>query len=278
MKSIYETIIQRYSCRTFDGKSLDKEEREAVNALLTPEHRGPFGNRVRLKLIDLDQSERDELRALGTYGMIRGARLFIAGAVANQPRAMVDYGYCLEKVILGLTRMELGTCWLAGSFNHSGFAKKFGLAEGELLPAVTPLGRPAARRSFMDTAVRTFAGSKHRKPWPELFFKGDFTASLSEDEAGSYAQPLEAVRAAPSASNRQPWRVVRDETGFYFYLERTPGYDKLGGKISFQDIDLGIALCHFELVARDLKLPGGWRKEPPELDAGGREYILSWAK
>lgn len=276
MKSIYDIILQRNSCRTFDGNPLNPGERTAVNALLSSEYRGPFGNRIRLKLIDLDQSERDELHSLGTYGMIHGARLFIAGAVANQPRAMADYGYCLEKVILELTRMGLGTCWLGGTFNHSGFAKKVGLSEGELLPAVTPLGRPAARRSFLDSAVRTFAGSKHRKPWPELFFKGDFTTPLTENEAGSYTQPLEAVRVAPSASNKQPWRVVRDETGFHFFLERTPGYDKLGGKISFQEIDMGIALCHFELVARDLKLPGGWRKEPPGLEAGGREYILSW--
>ena len=276
MKSSHDIIMERNSCRTFDGNPLNPGERAAVNALLSPEHRGPFGNRVRLKLIDLDQSERDELRALGTYGMIHGARLFIAGAVANQPRAMVDYGYCLEKVILELTGMDLGTCWLGGTFNHSGVAKKFGLTEGELLPAVTPLGHPAARRSFMDSAVRTFAGSKHRKPWPELFFMGGFTAPLIENEAGGYTKSLEAVRMAPSASNKQPWRVVRDRAGFHFFLERTPGYDKLGGKISFQEIDLGIALCHFELVTQESKLPGGWRNEPPGFEAGGREYILSW--
>ena len=34
---------------------------------------------------------------------------------------------------------------------------------------------------------------------------------------------LEMVRIAPSASNKQPWRVVRDGPAWHFYCQRTPG-------------------------------------------------------
>jgi hypothetical protein len=42
--------------------------------------------------------------------------------------------------------------------------------------------------------------------------------------------------------------------------------------------DMGIAMCHFELTARELELPGCWRNldatNRPELD--GLTYIRSW--
>ena len=70
-----------------------------------------------------------------------------------------------------------------------------------------------------------------------------------------------------------------------FYLQRTPGYgkDSLIGKIlgvaDVQRVDMGIALCHFELTMQELGLPGGWIVREPALAKPDRhtEYIASWA-
>ena len=70
-----------------------------------------------------------------------------------------------------------------------------------------------------------------------------------------------------------------------FYLQRTPGYgkDSLIGKIlgvaDVQRVDMGIALCHFELTMRELGLPGGWIIREPALAKPDRhtEYVASWA-
>ena len=41
--------------------------------------------------------------------------------------------------------------------------------------------------------------------------KNSFAEPLTEEEAGDYQFPLEMLRLAPSAVNKQPWRVVADE-------------------------------------------------------------------
>ena len=60
-----------------------------------------------------------------------------------------------------------------------------------------------------------------------------------------YAEDLiEMVRWAPSAVNKQPWRIVARGDKYHFYEKKDKGYvsDKTG---DLQKIDAGIALCHF---------------------------------
>jgi len=57
--------------------------------------------------------------------------------------SQVDLGYCLEKVVLEVTALGLGSCWLGGTFRRSRFARRIKLADDELLPVVIPLGYPA---------------------------------------------------------------------------------------------------------------------------------------
>ncbi len=52
------------------------------------------------------------------------------------------------------------------------------------------------------------AGSANRKEWGDIFFSGNFGGKLSRRDAGDYGEALEMVRLAPSASNKQPWRVT----------------------------------------------------------------------
>ena len=69
------------------------------------------------------------------------------------------------------------------------------------------------------------------------------------------------VRLAPSAVNRQPWRILVDQNCVHFYLKRTKGFN--GGKIDMQKIDMGIALCHFDLMCEELGIKCGKGVVPP---------------
>jgi hypothetical protein len=247
-----------------------------LKAFLEANTGSPFGSPVRFELLDFNGLGADELRPLGTYGVIRGARLFIIGAVGKRPEAMEDYGYSMEKNILQATALGLGTCWLGGTFRRSGFARRMNLSDDELLPAVSPVGYPGKARSLTDRFFRFSAGSNERKPWTELFFDHDPKTALTRESGGAYATPLECVRLGPSASNRQPWRIFRDGSTFHFTLARTPGYDRMIKEIRLQNIDMGIAMCHFELAARELGLAGSWSDRDPGIPSGGLEYIASW--
>ncbi len=271
-----ETITKRVSCRSFDGRALDDQTKEQLRAFFRENTRGPFGNLLRFELVDLTETERAELRSLGTYGVIKGASLFIAGAVTRGARAMEDFGFGMERNILFATALGLGTCWLGGTLNRAGFARKIGLTAQELMPAISPVGYPAGKRSLTDRAFRFMAKSDRRKPREELFFDGQPGNPLVKDKTDPFEQALESVRIGPSASNRQPWRIIREGNAFHFFLARTPGYDKMTGEIRLQEVDLGIALCHFELAAGEHGAPGSWSEAKPSFDAGTWEYVVSW--
>jgi hypothetical protein len=188
---------------------------------------------------------------------------------------MEDYGYCKEILILQATGFGLGTCWLGGTFNAGGFAAAVDRQEGEIVPTVSPIGYPARQRSMAERIMRRVAGSNNRKPWQEIFFTGNFSTSLTSEQAGIYAEALENLRLAPSASNKQPWRILRTaDNGYHFYLSRAFGYELRG--VPLQDIDMGIAMSHFALTARQLGTPGSWiiKTAPPQ--AASLDYIASW--
>jgi len=270
-------IRNRVSCRTYDGRVPDEKKKERLRAFFRENTSGPFGNPLRFALIDLTEAERAEAKSLGTYGVVKGASLFIAGAVRKKPRALEDYGYGMERNILFATSLGLATCWLGGTLNRSGFSRRIALEDGELMPAISPVSYPAQKRSLTDRTFRFMANSDRRKPWSELFFDGRPGNPLAKEHAGPFAEALEAVRISPSASNLQPWRIVREGASFHCLLKRTPGYDRMTGEVRLQEVDMGIALCHFELAAREAGLPGNWTETRPAFDSGAMEYVLSWA-
>ena len=278
MESMIEAINRRVSVRSYADRSIEQSKKQEMINLLESTNEGPFGNKVRFTLIDFSEMEKNEMASLGTYGFISGAKLFIVSAIKDGAGAMVDLGYSFEKLILAATNLGLGTCWLGGTFKRANFAKRVNVSEDEIVAAISPIGYARDRRTVREMAMRRLANSDRRKPWEELFFDGDFNTPLSKDSDGGYAVPLECVRLGPSASNNQPWRVVyqKQQGAFHFYLKRTWGHDKFNGRIDLQRVDIGIAMCHFELGAGETGLSGTWEVGKPDLAMGNAEYIVSW--
>ena len=229
------------------------------------------------------ETDGNSLRGLGTYGFIKNAPAFIVGAMTPSRYDLEDYGYLMEAIILYATSMDFGTCWLGGTFTKSSFARTINLNGDETMPAVTSVGEYAnPERKRQGIASRT-AGSDRRLPWESLFFNGALDVLLNREDAAEYARPLEMVRLGPSASNKQPWRIVKHGRFWRFYLRRTPGYRKdlikrILDLCDLQRLDMGIAMCHFELTARELGLEGDWVIEEgvEEYSDTLTEYLVSW--
>ena len=277
MTAITEIIKKRFSCRTYADKPIEEETLQKLKEIMKSLPAGPFCSKPRFTLVNADSSSPQEWKKLGTYGVIKNARLFVAGAIKDTVNAMEDYGYCKELLVLRATELGLGTCWLGGTFSSSSFALAVDLQKDELLPTVTPIGYPAQRKSLAEKMMRGVAGSDKRKLWSDIFFAGDFSTPLKAEQAGIYAEVLENVRLAPSASNKQPWRVLYDakRSVFHFYIARAFSY-KLVGMVSLQDIDLGIAMSHFCLTLQELGIKGKWLVEPTSPQEKSLDYIVSW--
>ena len=226
MPEITQLIKKRFSCRTYADTPVEEKLLHEFDCLVAGEHTGPFGNKPKFQLINLGMSPPEVRKNISTYGVIKNARLYLAGKIKKGDKAVEDYGYCMESLILQATALGLVTCWIGGTFNAEGFARAIDLQADELLPAISPVGYPADSKSLIEKMFRFAAGSERRKPWPDIFFAGNFSTPLNDAQAGKYFEALENVRLAPSASNLQPWRILQDPDGntFHFYLERTFGY------------------------------------------------------
>lgn len=269
-----QIIKSRRSCRNFDG-NVDAGKLRKLEDFMCGLRDCPFGSDARFKVVDIGSGGMGKVQ--GTYGVIKGARLFITGAVRKGPNDLYDFGFLFEQIILYATSLGLGTCWLGGTFNRSSFADKMGLITGEILPAVSPVGVPSGKGSIVDTVFRIGAKSSTRLEWEELFCLHDFNLPLTKEQAGKYAVALEMVRLGPSASNKQPWRIVKNSSGMHLYIQRSDKYDALKD-IDLQRIDMGIAMCHFDAAARAEGLGGEWKKLKIGLAPApsNAEYIASW--
>jgi len=281
MATIREQVQMRTSQRTYLDKDLPDEVKVVLDGLL-PRVIGPFHTQPRFELVDTGGMDPEELRSMGTYGFLKGGRHFIVGSCRNERKDLLDFGHCMERIILQMTGAGMGTCWLGGTFDRAAWASRVVKEEGEVVPAITPLGHVSEKRSIKDRGVRFLVKSAKRKPWEEIIFDGQMGIPLDIAKAGRYEWPLECLRLAPSASNKQPWRIVvvwgkdGEPDRVMFYLLKTPGYEKMVKEVSLQTVDMGIAMCHFDLVAREEGVKGHFSEEEGVADVEGAEYVATW--
>lgn len=277
MFCVEETVRRRKSIRAYENRPLSQGDKAVISACMEQlcREETPFPAQLQMCLLEAEPGTNTE--KLGTYGVIRGANTFVGITVENTEAAMEAVGYTFEKLVLTAASMGLGTCWLAGTFNREQFSGAMRIPEGHLFPIVSPIGYPTEKNTLVDSLFRRVSKSDQRKPWSELFFEGDFSAPLTEEKAEEYAFPLEMLRLAPSAANRQPWRVVYRDNAFHFFREENPkskyGYD-------LQRLDVGIGACHFQLAAEEKALAGAFRRLPATgINAPEHlKYLFSWVK
>lgn len=274
--SVEEAVTKRYSVRNYAEQEIEADKRKAIE-LFVNSLNNPFGKKVNFHYLDNKDMENE--KKLGTYGVIKGAKQYIGTTIKVEPMALEALGYELEAVILYLAHLDIGTCWLGGTFNRKGFAKAMKIGENELFPIITPYGYAATKKHIVETVMRKMIKADHRKEWKELFYKNDFQSPLTREEAGELEFPLEMVRLGPSASNKQPWRVLLKDNVCHFYEYKEPGYS-VAFSYDIQRVDMGIAAAHFDFAVKEKGLKGNFNKScQPELEAPEHmEYVFSWKR
>ena len=240
-----ELIKTRRSVRTFDGRALTDEDREKLSAF--PETiRNPFDLPVRFVFLSAKENGLSS-------PVISGEPMYVMAAVPKVPH---------------------GEEWIGGTMNRGTFEKAAGIKPGERMCCVSPLGYPAKRMSIKEFAMRKGVKADARKEPGQLFFEGSFGTPLTAADP-LIRDALEAVRYAPSAVNHQPWRIVRIGNAYHFYEKHDRGYisEAVG---DMQKVDMGIALSHFELAAKEKGYDVSIEISDPVLpDQGDLQYIAT---
>ena len=268
MEQVSELIRSRRSVRTFDGREIDAGDLEKLSSYMAKID-NPYGIPVEFKLLDAKEHKL-------TSPVISGANLYVGAKAKCMPHMEEAVGYSLEMLVLYAQSLGIGTVWIGGTMDRAAFERAMELGEDERMPCVSPLGYPARKMSVKEGIMRKAVKADSRLPFETLFFDGTFNVPLTEEKAGRLAKVLETVRWAPSAVNKQPWRVVVDQDAAHFYLKRNKGFvsDAVG---DMQKIDLGIALCHFALVAEESGLSPEFRINDPGIAVeADMEYIATY--
>lgn len=234
MNDLIEIIKTRKSVRTFDGNTLSDVHRKNIEEYMK-DIQNPFDIPVEFVLLDAKEHGLSS-------PVLSGERLYVAGKVEKKPYTDVAFGYSFEKLVLHAWSFGVGTVWIGGTMKRDLFEKAAALKSGEMMPCISPLGYPAEKRSLKETMMRKGVGADSRISRDKLFFEEEWGQPLDPDDVMS--EVLEMVQWAPSAVNKQPWRIVYKDGAYHFYEKKDRGYtgDQTG---DLQKIDVGIALCHF---------------------------------
>ncbi len=234
MGNLLELIKGRKSVRTFDGMMIGEGHRKDIEEYIR-DIPNPFNIRVDFVLLNAKEHGLSS-------PVLAGEELYVAGKVEKKPYAEVAYGYSFEKLVLYAWKLGIGSVWIGGTMKREKFENAAGVRDEEMMPCISPLGYPSKKRSLKEKMMRKGVGADTRIPAEELFFDGTWGTPLAPD--GNMKDILEMVRWAPSAVNKQPWRIIRKDGIYHFYEKKSRGYvkDNTG---DLQKIDVGIALCHF---------------------------------
>ncbi len=228
LKRWREQISKRVSCRNFSGVPTVSQWTTlsyAAARLCLPG--------VRILLAACDESFFTPV--ILNYGRIKGATRF-AAVIADTAvqRYMTNAGISGEAFVLEAAACGVATCWVAGTYRKK--ESPVHLYPGEVLAAVIPIGIAA---QTPEEPVRRI-----RKPF-KWYMEGG-----GEGWPEEALKAAAAVREAPSAMNRQPWKL-------------RCGSQSISLMAAPDSLDTGIALLHMEAALCDTR-----RQWVP--DEGGR--------
>lgn len=267
-KSVKDIIRKRKSVRTFNGKPLLDEDRQKLEGFLKALE-NPFGVPVDFRFLDAKEHSLSSPVVVGT-------NLYIAAKISRVPQSEIAYGYSFERFCLHAETLGIGTVMLAATISRKAFEKAMQVGDTEVMPAASPIGYPADKRSVREALMRKGLRSDERLPFNELFFEGDFSRGLTLEYFEQFKDALEMVRLAPSAGNKQPWRAVVCGDNVHFYEKKTKSMsDNPLGDI--QKVDVGIALAHFDLTLKEAGIAGRFVTNDPGLETDETtEYIVTF--
>ena len=274
---LHKAIETRKSTRTFLKEPLSPVDIEKISSYLNRPGNliGPFGYQFEFELlIEPEERNKDQI---GTYGFIKNPQGYILGSSIIETKSLFDYAYVLENIVLYLTAIGVGTCWLGGRFQKQEAMSQLSFKENEIIPAITPIGYPQEKHRLKERMIRNVLQARKRKPEEKLFYYEAFGQPLG-DRAEEFQKALHYVRIGPSAQNKQPWRLVFDSnlTQVHFYVTN-PLADNPLYMCEPQYLDIGIAYKHFEFGLDEAGISGELVVDEPKIEKlNGLTYITSW--
>ena len=218
-------VMERTSRRKFELDPIDEDLLQQLESAVN-ECNKASGLNIKLRIDD-----GEAFSPAKSYGMLSGAcNYFAMICKKDDPNGDEKIGYYGESLILLLTRLGLGSCWIGGTYDKD--LCHIDIEDDEQFRLAIVFGFVKSKVSIKEKAIIKTV----KRNCKEI-----------KDMLNAYGTPpnwvVDGVRyavKAPSAQNRQPVK---------FYCDGEDVNARVRGDKEFDMVDLGIAKLHFEIGA-----------------------------
>ncbi|MEG0773453.1 nitroreductase family protein [Clostridium sp.] len=280
--SLFQSIYKRCSVRKYQSEPLAHGLLKQVEELTHSMPRLDSSISMKVHLIENGAKLHNISRGIiGSYGKFNAPHYFIVSS-EEKPWYMENVGFSLEYLVLKLTTLNLGTCWIGGFVKKSLLNDIIEMPENHVPIIVIAFGYPLNPDKLTNRNLRLnlldeieAIPDKYSDPTEKLVAatkRKEIDEIVCGDLDEVWLSIMDAVRHAPSAINSQPWRFHKINNEIHIYgIKRT----KVAQTLEYiNKIDLGIALCHL-VAAAQLKGKKLELKAMENMDKKGLNYFIS---
>jgi nitroreductase len=222
---IHDAIFYRRSIKKYSNKRISKDLMEVIKDITGGLDKLDKDIDIEVHIIERE----DKIKKNKTFKL--NAPYYIVVTSEEKEGYLQNVGYTLQKVLLELVTLGLGTCWIDSSFNKKVIAESIDIKEDHIPVIMIAFG-------YADKNEKLF-----RKDIDE--FKRRSKKDICKKVEDKWKDILEAARLAPSFKNSQPWFFYQGNGCINLY--RKIGMHK--NKLEYMNkIDVGIALRHMYIA------------------------------
>jgi len=253
-KNVFELMLLRHSCRSFQKRKLEKNDLEQLLASVQKHlpARKLSNKPIRLEYISAP---------INVWPVVNASEFIIAIAPKAYDRlATMEVGRTLQKVVIDATKMGLATCWIGPGADHKSIVKQLGDrfdSTNDNIICVCAIGYES---KYSPLFIKYFNKTVHKRlPLTSLFYS-DYEMQkplpTEKEPYNLFGQSFESCRWAPSSYNGQTTRCIAvNEDGaltrFDFYAITSSRY--------YAAVASGIWCSNWEMGCNALGIKGEFK-------------------
>ncbi len=240
---LYDSIFIRRSVRDYSFENLPEKNIDSIkNAIEGTKDLG-YSTDPKISLVQDGEKFADRISGIvGNYGKVR-APYYLALTAEEKDGRFAEVGYVAEQLVLHMTGLDIGTCWIGKGASAKILTEFTDLPEDHKFTAMIAFGYPEGEKQL-----------KKKSRWKRKDLDELLLEKKTENLDRPWRRVLEAARVAPSAVNSQPWRFDLNEDTLHLYTVKRNKLTNLvtGNLENMNKIDGGIALLHLQVAAKTL--------------------------
>lgn len=251
-----QAINSRKSIRNYKEESVSSEDLQKIKAIIKDAK--PMFNNIPMESFLIEDGEKIHSTFKGLvakYTKVKAPH-YIAFTSEILEGHLENIGFIGEDIVLKLTQLGIGTCWLGSAIKQEIFKTIVKVKDKQNYIILIALGYPAQQLKIVETRKRL-----------------DKSKVITGSYEAQYEPIIQAFIDAPSAVNSQPWKISIKNNKFDLYLENRNILTKKMLK-DMNHIDMGIGLNHLYNSALEL----GYNvelKQAPHNELGNSLYTIS---